>query len=95
LGLDIRIDPHTLERAEERGTDERESADVVTNCFSIPAKAGRLGKAKVYSFQQTRHGRRYEQKWVEVIYVLEGDAAITVTVYVFYGQWEDGYADHV
>ena len=54
--MEIRIDPHTLERAEERGT--------------------------------TRQGEYYEQKRVEVFYITEGDAIITVTVYVFYGKWE-------
>jgi hypothetical protein len=29
-----------------------------------------------------------EQKRAEVFFTTEGDAAITVTVYVFYGKWE-------
>jgi hypothetical protein len=36
--MDIFIDPHTLERAEERGTDENEIIDVINTGFSIPAK---------------------------------------------------------
>ncbi len=53
----IQIDPHTLERAEERGANEEEIKDVLLTGFSIPAKYNRLGKAKVYNFQQPRQGR--------------------------------------
>lgn len=86
--MDILIDPHTLERAEERGTNEKEIIDVINTGFSIPAKYGRLGKAKNYKFQQEPHGRPYKQKRVEVFYTIEENIMITVTVYVFYGKWE-------
>lgn len=82
--MEIQIDPHTLERAEERGTNEQEIKDVIRSGFSIPARHGRLGKAKVYDFKQQRHGKYYEQKRVEVIYTLEEETIVTVTVYVFY-----------
>jgi hypothetical protein len=88
LGMKIQIDPHTRERAEERGTDGGEIEDVIKSGFSIPAKYEREGKAKIYSFQQKRHGRYYEQKRVEVFYVIRDETIITVTVYVFYGKWE-------
>ncbi len=81
------IDPHTLERAEERGTNETEIKDVIKTGFPIRAKYNRLGKAKVYPFQDHRHGRFYEQKRVEVFYITEKDLVVTVTVYVFYGKW--------
>lgn len=86
--IEIQIDPHTLERAEERGTNEAEIMDVIHAGFAIPAKLGRIGKAKVYDFRQNRHNKYYEQKRVEVFYLIEGDKIITVTVYVFYGKWE-------
>jgi len=84
----IQIDQHTLERAEERGTTEEEITDVIESGFEIPAKHGRIGKAKVYQFKKERHGRKYEQKRVEVFYVKEEELFVTVTVYVFYGKWE-------
>ena len=84
----IRIDQHTLERAEERGTSEEEITDVIETGFAIPAKRGRIGQAKVYEFKRERHGRNYEEKRVEVFYVKEEDLIVTVTVYVFYGKWE-------
>jgi hypothetical protein len=86
--MNISIDPHTLERAEERGANEGEIREVIETGFSIPAKYGRVGKAKIYEFNQQRHGKWYKQKRVEVFYVIERDVCITVTVYVFYGQWE-------
>lgn len=90
----VQIDPHTLERAEERGASEEEIKDVILTGFSIPAKYGRFAKAKVYNFQQHRQGRYYEQKRVEVMYtVSKKEVVITVTVYVFYGKWEKTDAD--
>ena len=86
--MNILIDPHTLERAEERGTNESEIRDVINTGFSIPAKYNRLAKAKIYPFQGQCHGIFYEQKKVEVFYFIEKDFVITVTVYVFYGKWE-------
>jgi len=86
--MEILIDHHTLERAEERGTNEDEIKDVINTGSAIPAKYGRTGKAKVYEFKQKRHNKYYEQKRVEVFYTIEGNKIITVTVYVFYGKWE-------
>ena len=86
--MEIQIGPHSLERAEERGTNEEEIIDVINTGFSIPGKYGHMGKAKIYDFNQKRHGKFYEQKRVEVFYTIERDIMITVTVYVFYGKWE-------
>ncbi len=91
--MEIRIDPHTLERAEERGTNEEEIKDVINTGEAIAAKRGRFGKAKVYDFRRTWRENYYEQKRVEVIYTIEQDVVITVTVHVFYGRWEKSDAD--
>jgi hypothetical protein len=87
--MEIQIDPHTLERAEERGTNEEEIKDVINTGFTIPGKYDRVGKAKIYDFKRRRHNEYYEQKRVEVFYVIEKDFITTVTVYVFYGKWEE------
>jgi len=86
--MEIQIDAHTLERAEERGTNEKEIVEVIKTGFSIPGKYGRAGKARIYDFKKKRHNKYYEQKRVEVFYTLEENVIITVTVYVFYGKWE-------
>lgn len=86
--MEIQIDTHTLERAAERGTNEREIIDVIQTGFNITAKYGRIGKAKVYEFKQNRLNKYYEQKRVEVFYTIKENSIITVTVYVLYGKWE-------
>ena len=86
--MEIQIDQHTLDRAEERGTNENEIIDVINTGFSISAKYGRIGKAKIYNFKQRRNRKYYEQRRVEVFYIVEKEVIITVTVYVFYGKWE-------
>lgn len=85
--MEIKIAPYTLERAEERGVSEAEIRDVILTGFSIPGKRDRSGKAKVYDFKQSRGSKYYEEKRVEVFYVIEENTIITVTVYVFYGKW--------
>lgn len=85
----IQIDPHTLERAEERGTNRNEIIDVINHGVTIRAKYGRLGKSKVYKFGQKRNNVYHEEKLVEVFYVIENNVIITVTVYVFYGKWRE------
>jgi hypothetical protein len=86
--LKIQIDPHTLERAQERGTNDSEIREVIQTGSSIPAKHNRIGKVKIFGFNQFRKGKYYEQKRVEVFYVIENNIIITVTVYVFFGKWE-------
>lgn len=66
----------------------KEIIDVINTGFSIPAKYNRLGKAKIYSFQKQRQGKFYNQKRVEIFYTIVENRVITVTVYVFYGDWE-------
>ena len=85
--MKIRIEPHTLERALERGTNEAEIMDIIETGLQVDAKYNRVGKAKVFDFQNQRLGKYYEQKRVEVFYLVENDEIITVTVYVYYGKW--------
>lgn len=86
--VEIQIDPHTLERAEERGANEVEIKEVIETGADIPAKHGRKGKSRVFEFNSTWSGRYYQQKRVDVIFVEEDSQITTVTVYVFYGKWE-------
>ncbi|HMV94724.1 MAG TPA: DUF4258 domain-containing protein [Anaerolineales bacterium] len=86
--MKIQIEPHTLQRAEERGTNIEEIQIVIEKGTEIPARGNRKAKAKVFSFKKERLGKYYEEKRVEVIYVEEENIIITVTVYVFYGEWK-------
>jgi hypothetical protein len=55
--MQIRIDPHTLERAAERGASFEEIIDVIKSGHMVPAKYGRSGKSKIFDFKQTRLGQ--------------------------------------
>jgi hypothetical protein len=68
----LQIDPHTLERAEERGTNEEEIRDVINTGFPVAAKYGRMGRAKIFDFRQNRQGTYYDQKRVEVFFTTAG-----------------------
>ena len=87
--MEIKIEPHTLERAQERGTNRDEIRDVLENGIDVSARGNRKGKAKIFDFQRERLGKHYQQKRVEVIYMQEKDVMVTVTVYVFYGEWKE------
>ncbi len=85
--MNIQIDPHTLQRALERGATESEITETLKSGINILGKQGRLGKFKVFAFQQNRNSRYFEEKKLEVYYVVENNTIITVTVYVFYGKF--------
>ncbi len=85
--MQIQIEPHTLQRAIERGASENEIIDTLTNGVNILGKSGRLGKSKVFPFEAVRNGKYYDEKKLEVYYVIEQQVIITVTVYVFYGKF--------
>jgi hypothetical protein len=93
--LEIRIGPHTMQRARERGATEEDIRDVIENGFEIPAKRQRLAKARIYPYDQDRLGKQYPQRRVEVFYTVEANVIVTVTVYVFYGKWEDASANPI
>ena len=83
--MEILIEPHTLERAAERGATREEIIDVIKSGVSLEAKKNRIGKYKIYDFDKERNGKHFRQKKLEVYYLIENDIAITVTVYVYYG----------
>lgn len=86
--MKIIIEPHTLKRAFERGASEEDIMTVINEGFPIPAKYSRFAKAKVFDFHKFWNLKYYEQKRIEVIYTIEDDKIVTITVYVFYGNWE-------
>jgi len=84
----IRIEEHTLMRANERGATENEIIETIKNGIIIKAKLERLAKSKIFSFNNIRNGKYYEQKKIEVYYIIEHNEIITITVYVFFGKFE-------
>ncbi len=78
--MKIRIEPHTLLRANERGVTLESGLDLL-------GKKGKIGKCMVFDFKKTRNGKFYEEKKLEVFYLIEMETIVTVTVYVFYGKF--------
>ena len=87
--MEIRIEPHTLERANERGASKEEIIQTIKSGLPIEAKAGRKAKALIVEFKQKRNDKYYEQKKIEVYYIEENNIIITVTVYVLYGKFNN------
>ncbi|HUZ60840.1 MAG TPA: DUF4258 domain-containing protein [Hanamia sp.] len=85
--MDIQIPSHTLQRAEERGATKAEIIEVIETGTSILSKYGRLAKSKVFPFDNFRIKKFYDEKKIEVYYMIEDQNIITVTVYVFYGKF--------
>ena len=86
--MTVQIDDHTLLRAAERGTNREEITETITSGNEIETKYKRKAKYKIYNFENIWNGKFYKHKRVEVVFVIEHETIITVTVYVFYGQWE-------
>lgn len=87
--MKIQIEPHTLQRAQERGSSEKEIKETLLEGAIISARSGRQAKMKVFPFNAERNGKFYKQKKVEVYYLIENDIIITVTIYVFFGNFEN------
>lgn len=83
----IQIEPHTLARAKERGATLQEIEETILNGTSFAGKKGRLARSKVFDFRSERNGSFYQEKKVEVFYLIENETIITITVYVFYGKF--------
>jgi hypothetical protein len=86
--MKVQISPHALLRAKERGTNPSEIEQVLSTGTLVPARHGRRCTTKLFRVDEVWQGKRYSQKMVEVYYVVEGDAIVVVTVYVFFGTWE-------
>jgi len=85
--MKIQIEPHTLQRAVERGASETEIIDTINTGTNILGKSGRRGKTKSYPFENIRNSKYYEEKKIDVYFIVELETIITVTVYVFYGKF--------
>jgi Domain of unknown function (DUF4258) len=85
----VRIDPHTVERAKERGATLEQIIDVISSGTPVEARPGRLAKEKLYGYYGVWKNVYYDHKLIKVIYAVEGDAAVTITVVVKYGRWEE------
>lgn len=82
-GRAIRFTRHALEQAGKRGTTPAEIADVLRTGSTDTARAGYSALSKVYPFAGEWRGRYYPEKKVRVIYAVEADETVVITVYVY------------
>lgn len=81
----VRLHPHALERIEERGATEDEVRATVESGERFPAKFGRDGFRRNFSFNGLWRGRTYPTKQVEVYAVEEKpEEWIVITVITRY-----------
>lgn len=85
----LRYSRHASLRIREWGVTEEEVRVTIDSGEPFPAKGLRLGKARVFRMGYERQGRPYPHKEVRVIFALEAEDTIVVTVVARYGRWED------
>jgi hypothetical protein len=81
--MSVRFHPHALERMEERGATEEVRATIEQG-ERFPAKFGRTGFRRNFSFDAEWRGRYYRTKQVEVYAVQEGSDWLVITVITRY-----------
>ena len=69
--MNIQIEPHTLQRAMERGATEYEIKETIISGVNISGKSGRFDKSKIFPFSAERNGKYFEEKKLEVYYLVE------------------------
>jgi hypothetical protein len=85
--MQIQLDPHTIERAKERGASEEQIIETLTSGRPIIAEGKRFGKVKTFDFHNLWKGKYYDEKQLIVYYITEGETITTITVYVYYGKF--------
>jgi len=80
----VTFHPHAGERLAERGATEAEVVATVIGGEQFPAKFGRTGFRRNFTFQKQWHGRSYTTKQVTVFAVPDDDGWLVITVIVRY-----------
>ena len=78
------LHPHAKERLAERGATESEVEATVMDGELFPAKFGRTGFRRNFSFDNTWRGNYYKTKQVEAYAVQENDDWLVITVITKY-----------
>ena len=80
----VRFHPHARERMGERGATEEEVEATVEQGERFPAKFGRTGFRRNFSFDSEWRGKYYGTKQVEAYAVREGTDWLMITVITRY-----------
>ena len=87
--MKVIIIDHARERMHERGATEDEVTAALSQGKPVEAPLGRKIKEMVFPFDAQWQGNSYEQKKVRVIYLEENDNLAMITVYAYFGKWEE------
>lgn len=79
--MEIRFHPHALERLAERGANEEEVRAALEGGEQFPAKHGRTGFRRNFSFDEKWNGKHYAVKQIEA-YAVEENGWLVITVIV-------------
>lgn len=77
--MTIRLHPHAVDRLAERGATKDEVVATVEHGETFPAKFGRTGFRRNFSFQGEWRRRRFATKQVEAYAVREGSEWLVIT----------------
>ncbi len=78
--MDIRLHPHATDRLPERGALAEEVVETVRQGEQFPAKYGRTGFRRNFSFEAMWRGRYYGNKQIEAYAVWEDDGWLVISL---------------
>ena len=78
--MKIDFHPHALDRIFERGTSREEVEKTIEGGEQFPAKFGRTGFRRNFTFDNQWRGKHYNTKQVEVYAVQENESWVVITV---------------
>lgn len=80
----VRFHPHAKERLIERGASEQEVIMTVEEGEHFPAKYGRIGFRRNFSFEGVWRGKYYATKQIEAFAVKDDKDFIVITIITRY-----------
>ena len=80
----VRLHPHAQERLVERGATEYEIISTVQQGEIFPAKYGRTGFRRNFSFDALWRGKHYSTKQIEAYAVREDEDWLIISLIVRY-----------
>ena len=80
---------HALKRIPWRGTSVDEVTAVILDGTPDEARPGYEARVSVFPYERDWGGKVFPQKRVRAIFAREGDDIVVVTVYVYFGRWNE------
>ena len=85
----IIIIEHAWDRIRKRGTNLSEVKKVLNKGKTGEAKYPKKAKEMVFLYNKKWQNKFYPEKKVKVIYTEEEEKLTVITVYVYFGKWEE------